>query len=1274
MAVAMMAPSHGEPDVHPFFQPQRGLPPLDVEVTHVLRSNTLSGIVTQGEDVAAAHDGPRKRRRTGSSDDSESGFVQHPTWETQLQLAADASHPIGSGPPQISELNDDGNEQQWHTRKSGESLKPVQNGENGSSQSSPRTPDEPPNTSQDAVDTRPAAVDYTASAPQKMMMVRLDGKLASPKARGEKTALLGRNALQPAQEKPHTIKSTPSKRILRIRSDGKLTSPKAQHASDEMATKHGKRRSPGTKSTLLAIMPYGEDRAEWKSKGDLIESILSGTTRHTYSNRMKSLESSKPTHPFFLGGASQSKLNKSEKTLYSTSSETPEINSNTDTKRISPRKTRVNSKPPQTNAPSDVIPSRGFPMFGTDHAKVTRFPGAQDPLWPPLDFGSIDDQSPKDLARISDHDDFPMHGRKLKDVQIDILPDEDILHYYKDLFRTDLSRAKTGFQRISKANCQFRRPRRRLLTSDELQAKLSERLSEDKLSPGVEAAGQKSSHRYGPPLSESQTHDPHPAVSGAKDLVKTSRSAFDEFRCESKDWVHKYAPKSAKHVLQQGREALILRAWLEQSTVTSTDVKTEGSKLGDNGAFAKGSTPRSRRKRKKRSDDMDDFLVSSDEEVGFLDAIPDPEHLSNEAWNLKSTVVRSETTNKHGRLLNAILISGPHGCGKTAAVYATANELGFEVFELNAGHRRSGKDILDRVGDMTRNHLVKHPEREEASAHEQHLSDVERVDEKLESDLKSGRQGTMQAFLKPKSSKVPITPSASNKAKDKSPKKKSTAKSKDDKPEQANVSRVKSQKQSLILFEEVDILFEEDKMFWATVLDLIHKSKRPVILTCSDESILPLGEIPLHGVLRFEPPPESLAVDYMLLLASSEGHLLNRESVSSLYRFKNSDLRASIAELNFYCQIGIGDTKGGLEWMLIDQANQPPLDQASLKRVISEDTYCTGMGWLGGEAHDSPEARNIMDVAEINCQIWNGCNIDVTASHTEPWVTRQSSGEVTSQAPIMQQLQRMDACCEAGSAADLFPSQSGRDGNAEILDTTQPSLNSAVCDQYTDRPMLIQADSLSDPTGISSRLMLTLRTLADMQYCYGLGSIEGLPDIFTHLLTAMEEKRASGCTSTITQNPAFETLAHDPKPSLGTPKGPFISSFDGTRQTIAEDLAPCARSIVSYDLRLEEQRQQLDWLLSQPGANSGRTRKTRASRAALEGGDKANTRRERWFPKNTNFNAILASGGEGWQEVLLKRMHQLETIMNETDEGNGSPESDDLNRGQTEPESTTNLL
>ena len=120
-------------------------------------------------------------------------------------------------------------------------------------------------------------------------------------------------------------------------------------------------------------------------------------------------------------------------------------------------------------------------------------------------------------------------------------------------------------------------------------------------------------------------------------------------------------------------------------------------------------------------------------------------------------------------------------------------------------------------------------------------------------------------------------------------------------------------------------------------------------------------------------------------------------------------------------------------------------------------------------------------------------------------------------------------------------------------------------------------------------------------------------------------------------SPAFDPISRSQKAVLGIPKGPQISAFDGPLSVLATDLAPYVRSIVSYDLRLEDQRCQLSSLLSQPGKNGKKIRTTRASRAALEGGSKAHTRRERWFPNHTDFGAVLETGGTEWQDVLLQR-------------------------------------
>lgn len=104
------------------------------------------------------------------------------------------------------------------------------------------------------------------------------------------------------------------------------------------------------------------------------------------------------------------------------------------------------------------------------------------------------------------------------------------------------------------------------------------------------------------------------------------------------------------------------------------------------------------------------------------------------------------------------------------------------------------------------------------------------------------------------------------------------------------------------------------------------------------------------------------------------------------------------------------------------------------------------------------------------------------------------------------------------------------------------------------------------------------------------------------------------------------------------PIGRVAPSFENGIPAIAEDLAPYIRSIVAFDLRLEQFRLGLSGLQSS-GSVKRKARTTRASRAALEGGNKASTRRDRWFSAVTHPNRILATGPKEWQEALVEQGH-----------------------------------
>ena len=181
----------------------------------------------------------------------------------------------------------------------------------------------------------------------------------------------------------------------------------------------------------------------------------------------------------------------------------------------------------------------------------------------------------------------------------------------------------------------------------------------------------------------------------------------------------------------------------------------------------------------------------------------------------------------------------------------------------------------------------------------------------------------------------------------------------------------KHQKQSLILLEEIDILYEEDKQFWATLTSLMAQSKRPFVMTCNDESLVPFQLLNLHGIFRFNPPPMDLAVDAMLLAAASEGHVLERKPVEELYETRGRDLRAALTELNYWCQLGVGDRRGGMDWFYLRWPKGSDLDEnGDVVRVISEGTYQSGMGWFG----DAVRAGG--DEEELVRESWESWGVD----------------------------------------------------------------------------------------------------------------------------------------------------------------------------------------------------------------------------------------------------------------------------------------------------------
>jgi DNA polymerase III delta prime subunit len=725
--------------------------------------------------------------------------------------------------------------------------------------------------------------------------------------------------------------------------------------------------------------------------------------------------------------------------------------------------------------------------------------------------------------------------------------------------------------------------------------------------------------------SNSRRRRTHPAIARLYDSLINRLSAYDMSCCESVSWVQKYAPSSGSEVLQAGKEGILLKQWLEALKVQSVDTGSAGS-----GAVkAKSKSDEAPKKRRKKNK-LDGFIVDSDDEANELNEVSEDE----DAWApagpgaLPRTIVRNVNGKTQVRPANTVLISGPHGSGKTAAVYAVAKELGFEIFEIHAGSRRSGKDILEKVGDMTRNHLVQQHRAQQPGSQ----ADTE---DSVAKDLKSGKQGTMMSFFKPKTDAARNQPPQTNQAEQKT-------------TGDIKTSIPKAQKQSLILLEEVDVLFEEDKQFWTTLTDMIVQSKRPFIMTCNDEKLVPIQSLRLHGIFRFSPPPTDLAVDLCLLAAANEGHALQRSSVQALYESRGNDLRATITELNYWCQIGVGDRKGGFDWFYLRWPKGSDLDEnGDVVRVISEDTYSKGMGWIGRDPI-IVEQDPLDTELEAFHQTWETWGLDMEDWRdplgVETWTLNCANAMPQAQERLAD-LTAYSEFCDSVSDADLCSNGFTATLFQEHVDPTLPDLPTKSRDDFIVGRTLLEAVPIVRQSSPHVPISMALSSLAKghlrqrKHNANGQVSTVALEPINETTTVASIEKSFHTTTGQINRIDiayAFDPIAVSTKSTSTTHLDPSV--FDQTMTLIVLDVAPWVRGIVAYDQRLMSDRMKLSNLLSEGGKRK-RMRKTRAALSALEGGERSSTRKESYFGDILSTGYVMKTGGHNWQDVLPETKH-----------------------------------
>ncbi|XP_062853421.1 ATPase family AAA domain-containing protein 5b isoform X2 [Trichomycterus rosablanca] len=271
-------------------------------------------------------------------------------------------------------------------------------------------------------------------------------------------------------------------------------------------------------------------------------------------------------------------------------------------------------------------------------------------------------------------------------------------------------------------------------------------------------------------------------------------------------------------------------------------------------------------------------------------------------------------------LCNTVLIHGPTGVGKTAAVYACSQELGFRIFEVNSSSLRSGQLVLSQLKECTQSHQVGAPHssctthKPSATLRKTAPRKVKTSSKKTSANFQRKKRAappsiTLKHFYrkieKPISTHTDLPQGVSGV---------SLTESETTEEPLFTSKDFSSEKEdrkaaiSLILFEEVDVIFDDDVGFFSAIRTLMSTSKRPIILTANDPTVGQSFQDHLEEI-RFKTPTMESVVNYLQWLCAVEGVKPDPEHISFLLQKNKGDVRRSIFKLELWVRGGGGNTQ-----------------------------------------------------------------------------------------------------------------------------------------------------------------------------------------------------------------------------------------------------------------------------------------------------------------------------------------------------------------------------